>query len=142
APGTLQPGRGVSRGAPGGAGEDRGGGVRPGRVRPGPQRYACHSKEAICRRVTCTPSSRSRWEPWSSPLVTGRSIPSPRRLTPADPVQYFALRIPDSLEIRAVDFDAALYPNVSGSNNTWVDTKLGGRAFVKVHAVHRRTGEQ
>ena len=50
--------------------------------------------------------------------------------------------IPDSLEIRAVDFDAALYPNVSGSNNTWVDTKLGGRAFVKVHAVHRRTGEQ
>ncbi len=66
----------------------------------------------------------------------------PARLTPADPVQYFALRIPDSLEIRAVDFDAALYPNVSGSNNTWVDTKLGGRAFVKVHAVHRRTGEQ
>ncbi len=66
----------------------------------------------------------------------------PARLTPADPVQTFALRIPDSLEIRAVDFDAALYPNVSGSNSTWVDTKLGGRAFVKVHAVHRRTGEQ
>ncbi|HYT99563.1 MAG TPA: hypothetical protein VEK85_04265 [Gemmatimonadales bacterium] len=66
----------------------------------------------------------------------------PARLTPADPVQTFALRIPDSLEIRAVDFDAALYPNVSGSNSTWVDTKLGGRAFVKVHAVHRKTGEQ
>jgi len=66
----------------------------------------------------------------------------PARLTPADPVQYFALRIPDSLEIKAVDFDAALYPNVSGSGSTWVDTQLGGRAFVKVHAVHRKTGEQ
>ena len=37
--------------------------------------------------------------------------------------------------------DASLYPNVSGGN-LGVDTKLGGRAFVKVHAVHRKTGEQ
>ena len=65
----------------------------------------------------------------------------PPTVTPADPVQYYALRVPDSLEIKTVDFDAALYPNVSGSN-LGVDTKLGGRAFVKVHAVHRKTGEQ
>ena len=59
----------------------------------------------------------------------------PPTVTPADPVQYYALRIPDSLEIKAVDFDAALYPNVSGGGSLGVDTKLGGRAFVKVYAV-------
>ena len=65
----------------------------------------------------------------------------PPTVTPADPVQYYALRIPDSLEIKAVDFDASLYPNVSGSGDVGVGTKLGGRAFVKVFAVHRKTGE-
>jgi len=65
----------------------------------------------------------------------------PPTVTPADPVQQYALRIPDSLEIKAVDFDAALYPNVSGGGSLGVDTKLGGRAFVKVYAVHRKTGE-
>jgi len=64
----------------------------------------------------------------------------PPTVTPADPVQHYSLRIPDSLEIKAVDFDAALYPNVSGGE-FGVDTKLGGRAFVKVYAVHRKTGE-
>jgi len=64
----------------------------------------------------------------------------PPTVTPADPVQHYALRIPDSLEIKAVDFDAALYPNVSGGE-LGVDTKLGGRAFVNVYAVHRKTGE-
>src|SRR5947208_16812266 len=59
----------------------------------------------------------------------------PPTVTPADPVQQYALRIPDSLEIKAVDFDAALYPNVSGGGSLGVDTKLGGRAFVKVYAV-------
>ena len=93
--------------------------------------------------------SRLRW--LACPIAVGavaltgcnRTINTlPARLTPADPVQHFALHVPDSLEIRAVDFDAALYPNVSGSGSTWVDTQLGGRAFVKVHAVHRKTGEQ
>src|SRR2546425_9593836 len=65
----------------------------------------------------------------------------PPTVTPADPVQHYSLRVPDSLEIKAVDFDASLYPNVSGGGNLGVDTKLGGRAFVKVYAVHRKTGE-
>ena len=65
----------------------------------------------------------------------------PPTVTPADPVQQYALRIPDSLEIKAVDFDAALYPNVSGGGSLGVDTKLGGHAFVKGYAVHRKTGE-
>ena len=64
----------------------------------------------------------------------------PPTVTPADPVQHYSLRIPDSLEIKSVDFDAALYPNVRGTEYG-VDTKLGGRAFVKVFAVHRKTGE-
>jgi len=65
----------------------------------------------------------------------------PPTVTPADPVQHYSLRMPDSLEIKAVDFDAALYPNVSGTGDLGVGTKLGGRAFVKVYAVHRKTGE-
>ena len=65
----------------------------------------------------------------------------PPTVTPADPVQHYSLQIPDSLEIKTVDFDAALYPNVSGTGELGVDTKLGGRAFVKVYALHRRTGE-
>src|SRR5882762_3328593 len=66
----------------------------------------------------------------------------PPTVTPTDPVQHYALRIPDSLEIKAVDFDAALYSNVGGTGDIGVGTTLGERAFVKVHAVHRKTGEQ
>jgi len=65
----------------------------------------------------------------------------PPTVTPADPVQHYSLRIPDSLEIKAVDFDAALYSNVGGTGDVGVGTTLGGRAFVKVFAVHRKTGE-
>ena len=62
----------------------------------------------------------------------------PPTVTPADPVQQYALRIPDSLEIKAVDFDAALYPNVSGGGSLGVDTKLGGRA----RSEERRVGKE
>src|SRR5437867_10910497 len=65
----------------------------------------------------------------------------PPTVTPTDPVQQYALRIPDSLEIKAVDFDAALYPNVSGGGSLGVDTKLGGRASAKLYAVHRNAGD-
>src|SRR5437667_9191393 len=65
----------------------------------------------------------------------------PPTVTPTDPAQQYALRIPHSLEIKAVDFDAALYPNVSGGGSLGVDTKRGGRAFVKVYAAHLKTSE-
>ena len=61
--------------------------------------------------------------------------------SPAAPTQEYTLEIPPELEIRSVDYDAALYSDVSGGGN-FTSTSLGGRAFVKVYAVHRRTGEQ
>ena len=57
-----------------------------------------------------------------------------------DPVEELTLYVPDGLEINSVDYNATLYSNVSGS--TYVGTKLGGRAFVKVYATHRETGVQ
>jgi hypothetical protein len=63
--------------------------------------------------------------------------------TASSPLREILLDLPDSLEIRSVDFDAALYSDVSGGAGefNWTSTSVGGRAFVKVLAVHRRTGE-
>lgn len=67
------------------------------------------------------------------------TVPAP--LTPADPVQYYDLDLPSSLEIKSVAFDAALFTDVSGGPDV-VGSQVGGRGFLKVYAVDRRTGDQ
>lgn len=71
-----------------------------------------------------------------SPINT---VPAP--VTPADPVQYYDLDVPSSLEIKSVTFDAALFADVSGGPDA-VGSQVGGRGFLKVYAVDRRTGDQ
>jgi hypothetical protein len=67
------------------------------------------------------------------------TIPPPP--SPTDPVKHYDLDIPEALEIKAVTFDATAFSDVSGSGNV-TSTQMGGRAFLKVYAVHRQTGEQ
>jgi hypothetical protein len=71
-----------------------------------------------------------------SPINT---VPSP--VAPTDPVQYYDLDLPSSLEVKSVDFDAALFTNVSGGSGA-VGSQVGGRGFLKVYAVDRQTGQQ
>jgi hypothetical protein len=71
-----------------------------------------------------------------SPVNT---VPEP--VSPTAAIQYFDLEVPADLEVRAVDFSATTFSDVSGSGGS-TTSEVGGRAFVKVHAVHRTTGEQ
>jgi hypothetical protein len=71
-----------------------------------------------------------------SPINT---VPPP--LTPTDPVQHYDLEIPESLDIRSVEFTATTFADVSGYGGT-TGSKVGGRAFLQVYAVHRDTGDQ
>jgi hypothetical protein len=54
------------------------------------------------------------------------------------------LEIPDGFEVRSVDYDAAMYSDVSGTPGILggTSTTLGGRGFVKVLAVERSSGQQ
>lgn len=67
------------------------------------------------------------------------TIPPPP--SPSDPVRHYDLEIPEALEIKAVSFDATAFSEVSGAGNV-TSTQIGGRAFLKVYAVHRQTGDQ
>ena len=67
------------------------------------------------------------------------TVPEP--VSPTAPVQYYDLEVPPDLEVRAVDFAATTFSDVSGMNGITSST-VTGRAFVKVFAVHRTTGEQ
>ena len=60
---------------------------------------------------------------------------------PTTEVQYYDLQLPRDLEVKAVDFTATTYADVSGINGS-TSSSVAGRAFVKVYAVHRTTGEQ
>lgn len=71
-----------------------------------------------------------------SPVNT---VPAP--VGPADPVQYYDLDLPSDLEVKSVAFDAALFSAGSGAADV-TGTLVGGRGFLTVHAVHRKTGEQ
>ena len=63
---------------------------------------------------------------------------------PDAPLQEITLEIPDGLEVRSVDYDASMFSNVSGTSGTYgvTTTAVGGRAFVKVFAIDRGSGEQ
>ena len=71
-----------------------------------------------------------------SPVNT---VPAP--VSPTAAIQHYDLEVPADLEIKAVDFSATTFSDVSGSANA-MTSSVGGRAFVKVYAVHRTTGEQ
>ena len=68
------------------------------------------------------------------------TVPPP--VAPAAAVQRYDLELPPDLDIKAVDFSATTFTDVSGAPNTGTSSSVGGRAFVKVYAVHRTTGEQ
>jgi hypothetical protein len=55
-------------------------------------------------------------------------------------IQHYDLEVPPDLEIKSVDFAATTFSDVSGSGGS-TSSSVGGRAFVKVYAVHRVTGE-
>src|SRR3989442_14318289 len=67
------------------------------------------------------------------------TVPGP--VSPTAAVQYYDLEIPPDLDIRAVDFSASTFSAVSGAGGS-TSSQVGGRAFVKVYAVRRRTGGQ
>jgi hypothetical protein len=67
------------------------------------------------------------------------TVPAP--VEPTAAIQYYDLDIPQDFEIRAVDFDATTFSDVSGAGGS-TSSSVGGRAFVKVYAVRRTTGEQ
>lgn len=46
------------------------------------------------------------------------------------------------LEIKAVDFAASAFSDVQGPSGGPMQSSVGGRAFVKVYAERRTTGEQ
>ena len=67
------------------------------------------------------------------------TVPEP--VSPTAAIQYYDLEIPTDFEIRAVDFSASTFSAVSGAGGS-TSSQVGGRAFVKVYAVRRTTGEQ
>jgi len=67
------------------------------------------------------------------------TVPEP--VAPTAAIQYHDLDVPPDLDIKSVDFSATTFSDVSGSGGN-LSSSVGGRAFVKVYAVHRKTGEQ
>lgn len=76
------------------------------------------------------------WITGCSPVNT---VPEP--VAPTAAIQYLDLDVPPDLEIKAVDFSATTFSDVSGSGGA-TSSSVGGRAFVKVYAVRRMTNEQ
>jgi hypothetical protein len=62
-------------------------------------------------------------------------------MSPTAAVQRYDLDIPADLEIKAVDFTATSFTDVSGFQGT-TSSSTSGRGFVKVYAVRRGTDEQ
>jgi hypothetical protein len=65
----------------------------------------------------------------------------PEAVTPDAAPQRYDLEIPLDLDVKSVDFSIAAYSDVSQFNGA-ASTSLAGRSFIKVYAVHRKTGEQ
>lgn len=67
------------------------------------------------------------------------TVPEP--VSPTAAVQYYNLDVPPDLDIKSVDFSATTFSSVGGTGGE-TSSAIGGRAFVKVYAVHRKSGEQ
>lgn len=76
---------------------------------------------------------------WGAACTPVNTVPAP--VSPSAAVQYHDLEVPSDLEIKSVDFSATTFSEVSGSGGV-TGSSVGGRAFVKVYAVQRTTGEQ
>ena len=76
---------------------------------------------------------------WAAGCHPVNTVPEP--VSPAAAIQYYDLDVPADLEIKGVDFSATTFSDVSGSGGG-TSSAVGGRAFVKVYAVHRKTGDQ
>lgn len=70
---------------------------------------------------------------------TVNTVPEP--VAPTAAIRYYDLDVPPDLEIRAVDFAATTFAEVAGAGGS-TSSSVGGRAFVKVYGVSRKTGEQ
>ena len=70
---------------------------------------------------------------------TLNTVPEP--VAPTAAIQYYDLDVPPDLEIRSVDFSATTFSDVAGAGGN-TSSSIGGRAFVKVYGVQRKTGEQ
>jgi hypothetical protein len=68
------------------------------------------------------------------------TLPPP--VSPSAPIQYYDLDVPADLEVRSVDFSATTFADASGLPGGAVSSTVGGRAFVRVHAVRRDSREQ
>lgn len=55
-----------------------------------------------------------------------------------DPTKSVTLNIPEDMEVKSIDFSATMYGDQTGGTTQ----SAKGRAFVKVYAVHRKTGQQ
>jgi hypothetical protein len=62
----------------------------------------------------------------------------PDTALPKDPIREFKLELPPNLEVRHIDFSATQYAT---DENGIYGGQTGGRAFIKVYAVDRVTGE-
>ena len=71
-----------------------------------------------------------------SPVNT---VPAP--VAPSDPIQYYDLDLPESLQVQSIEFTATTFSDVSGYGGA-TSSETGGRAFLQVYAIHRDTGEQ
>lgn len=67
------------------------------------------------------------------------TVPAP--VAPGDPIQYYDLDLPESLQVQSIEFAATTFSEVSGYGGA-TSSNTGGRAFLRVHAIHRETGDQ
>jgi hypothetical protein len=65
----------------------------------------------------------------------------PPLVTPLAEVQRYDLELPPDLDVKTIDFTATTYADVRGNSDTGTSSEVAGRAFVKVWAVHRTTGD-
>jgi hypothetical protein len=65
----------------------------------------------------------------------------PAPVAPNDPIQYYDLDLPESLQVQSIQFAATTFSEVSGYGGA-TGSEIGGRAFLQVYAIHRDTGDQ
>jgi hypothetical protein len=66
------------------------------------------------------------------------TVPPP--VAPNDPIQYYDLNLPESLQVQSIQFAATTFSEVSGYGGA-TGSEIGGRAFLQVYAIHRETGD-
>ena len=64
----------------------------------------------------------------------------PPLMPPLAEVQRLELELPPDVDVKAIDFAATTYADVRGFEGT-TSSEVAGRAFIKVWAVHRTTGD-